>query len=294
MNFLRKSSKKDLVKEIHITSKITAANERCTTFATDDNCQLNLHQPEPAVCNINALRVRLKKTENELQRLKAENERLGRSRVSLEDRANYFEKMCNEKEAEILSLSTKIEILKLQNSELKSEQSNEMYKVKTQHMTLSSLEEELKRVKEESTKMVHQLQKKINRLQENHAKSKQDYALKVFVLKDEKKKLAEENEALEDRLRYYKTEGSQNFGQDDEPSSTPRNQLVIQLSQQVTMLDVENQELTRELETTKRLLQKFESKQEVRSKSRTKCEKLCVNVASLHLSNSTSKVELLG
>ena len=228
-----------------------------------------------------------------MQRLKVENERLEKSRVSLEDKANYFEKMCNEKEGELLSLSTKIEILKLQNSELKSEQSNEMYKVKIQHM--SSLEEELKRVKEESTKMVHQLQKKIKRLQENHVKSKQDYALKVFALKDEKKKLIEENEALEDRLPYRKTEGCQNSGQDEEPSSTPRNQLVIQLSQQVTMLDVENHELKRELETTKRLLQKYESKEQgVRSKSRTKCEKLCVNVASLHLSNSTSKVELLG
>ena len=98
---------------------------------------------------------------------------------------------------------------------------------------------------------------------------------------------------ISDRLRYHKTEGSQNSGQGDNPCSTPRNQLVIQLSQQVTTLDVENQELKRELETTKRLLQKFESKG-VRSKSRTKCEKLCVNVASLHSRSSTSKVELLG
>ena len=60
MNFLRKNSKKDLVKEIHITSGTTAAIERCATYATDDNCQLNLHQPEPAACNINALKVCLK------------------------------------------------------------------------------------------------------------------------------------------------------------------------------------------------------------------------------------------
>ena len=39
---------------------------------------------------------------------------------------------CNEKEAEILSLATKIEVLKLKNREIQSEQSNEMYKVKTQ------------------------------------------------------------------------------------------------------------------------------------------------------------------
>ena len=47
---------------------------------------------------------------------------------------------------------------------------------------------------------VRLLQKKIKKLQENHAKSKQDYALKVFALKDEKKKLTEENEALEGTL----------------------------------------------------------------------------------------------
>jgi Skp family chaperone for outer membrane proteins len=62
---------------------------------------------------------------------------------------------------------------------------------------VSSLEEELKRVQGESTKTQKQLQKKIKRLQENHSKSKQDYALKVFALKDEKKKLTEENEALQ-------------------------------------------------------------------------------------------------
>ncbi len=48
-----------------------------------------------------------------------------------------------------------------------------------------------------------QLQKKIKRLQENHAKSKQDYALKVFALKDEKARLIEENEALEGDIARF-------------------------------------------------------------------------------------------
>ena len=47
---------------------------------------------------------------------------------------------------------------------------------------------------------IRQLQKKIRSLQENHAKSKQDYALKLFALKDENRKLVETNEALEGTL----------------------------------------------------------------------------------------------
>jgi hypothetical protein len=47
---------------------------------------------------------------------------------------SYFQ--CNEKESEILSLSTKIEVLKLRNSELESERSNETYKAKTQVLSL--------------------------------------------------------------------------------------------------------------------------------------------------------------
>lgn len=269
-------------------------------MVTDDECQLNLHQPEPnqqSCYNINTLRECLEKTETELQRLRAENERLENGRILLEDRANYFEKMCNEKESEILSLSTKIEVLKLRNSELESERSNETYKAKTQRM--SNLEDELKRVHDESKKTIRQLQKKIKRLQESHAKSKQDYALKVFALKDEKKKLTEENEALEDRLRLQTTEESKNdcVGPDEDPSCTPRNQLIIQLSQQITTLDVENEELRQELDKTKRLLQKFELKERgIRSKSRTKRERqeLCVNVARFDFASSTSKVELHG
>ena len=95
-------------------------------------------------------------------------------------------------------------------------------------------------------------------------------------------------------MHVHKTEESQNAGPSDELSSTPRNQLVIQLSQQVTTLDVENQELKQELEAMKQLLQKFEVKERrVRTKSRTKREEVCVNMASLHL-NSSSKVELHG
>jgi predicted RNase H-like nuclease (RuvC/YqgF family) len=96
-------------------------------------------------------------------------------------------------------------------------------------------------------------------------------------------------------LHVHKTEESQNAGPSDELSSTPRNQLVIQLSQQVTTLDVENQELKQELEAMKQLLQKFEMKERrVKTKSRTKCNtSVCVNMASLHL-NSSSKVELHG
>ena len=109
-----------------------------------------------------------------------------------------------------------------------------------------------------------------------------------------------------DRLRQQKTENSDNGrGQarpnsapDEDPSCTPRNQLVIQLSQQVTTLDVENQELREELEKTKRLLQKFGAKERgiSRTKSRATHElpQLCVNMASLDLGNSKSKVELQG
>ena len=46
------------------------------------------------------------------------------------------------------------------------------------------------------------LQRKIKRLQENHAESKQDYALKIFALKDENKKLIEDNETLEGKNKY--------------------------------------------------------------------------------------------
>ncbi len=89
-------------------------------------------------------------------------------------------------------------------------------------------------------------------------------------------------------------ETSQNSVSVDESSCTPRNQLIIQLSQQVT-LDVENQELKQELETTKRLLQKLELKERrIRTKSKTKREELCVNMAGLNLTTSTSKVELHG
>ena len=41
------------------------------------------------------------------------------------------------------------------------------------------------------------MQKKVKRLQETNSKSKQEYALRVFALKDEKNKLLEENEALQ-------------------------------------------------------------------------------------------------
>ena len=175
------------------------------------------------------------------------------------------------------------------------------------------------------------MQKKIKRLEENHSKSKQDYALKVFALKDENKKLIEDNETLEgtygkmaeiletivclclllflfiilDRLRQQITENSDdgrgetrpNLGPDEDPSYTPRNQLIIQLSQQVTTLDVENQKLKEELEKTKRLLKKFELKEQgIRTKSRATHERpqLCINMANLDLGHSTSTVELHG
>ncbi len=86
-----------------------------------------------------------------------------------------------------------------------------------------------------------------------------------------------------DRLRIQATdqngrktlsETSQNSESVDESSCTPRNQLIIQLSQQVTTLDVENQELKQELET--RLLQKLELKElGIGTKSRTKREENC-------------------
>ena len=43
-----------------------------------------------------------------------------------------FQFQCNEKEAEILSLSTNIEVLKLENSEIQSERRNLTSKAKTQ------------------------------------------------------------------------------------------------------------------------------------------------------------------
>ena len=101
--------------------------------------------------------------------------------------------------------------------------------------------------------------------------------------------------ATEENGRKTLSETSQNSESVDESSCTPRNQLIIQLSQQVTTLDVENQELKQELETTKRLLQKLELKERgIRTKSRTKREELCVNMAGLNLTTSTSKVELHG
>ena len=83
----------------------------------------------------------------------------------------------------------------------------------------------------------------------------------------------------------------------EDPAFTPRNKLVIQLSQQVTTLDVENQELKQELEKTKRLLKKFELKKQacgIRTsiKSQTKHEQWCVSMASLELGGSASNVEL--
>ena len=92
-------------------------------------------------------------------------------------------------------------------------------------------------------------------------------------------------------------ESGQNLGAFEDGSSTPRNQLIIKLSQQVTTLDIENQELRQELEKTKRLLQKFELKERgIRRKSRTKHERqeLCVKMTSLELNSSTSKLELHG
>ena len=102
-------------------------------------------------------------------------------------------------------------------------------------------------------------------------------------------------QATDENGRKTLSETSQNSESVDELFCTPRNQLIIQLSQQLTTLDVESQELKQELETTKRLLQKLELKERgIRRKSRTKREELCVNMAGLNLTTSTSKVELHG
>ena len=53
-------------------------------------------------------------------------------------------------------------------------------------------------------------------------------------------------QATDENGRKTLSETSQNSESVDESSCTPRNQVIIQLSQQVTTLDVENQELKQE------------------------------------------------
>ena len=110
--------------------------------------------------------------------------------------------------------------------------------------------------------------------------------------------------AFSDRLRRQTTGNSNERSAETRPSDsdediscTPRYQLVIQLSQQVTTLDVENQELRQELDKTKRLLQKLQPKERtIRTRSRTTHERqqLCVNMTGLDVGSSQSKVELRG
>lgn len=128
---------------------------------------------------------------------------------------------------------------------------------------------------------------KISRLQEKYAKSKQDHALKVFALKDENCKLMVENSKLkgisslliavsslispgaafemcefvfhsecfdQERADGMNRPEKSSISSDrypDDTSSSPRNELILHLSQQVSSLDCENRQLRQELEQLK-------------------------------------------
>lgn len=83
-----------------------------------------------------------------------------------------------------------------------------------------------------------------------------------------------------------------------------RSKLIVQLSEQVTLLDVKNQQLEQELEKAKTLISKFKLKRRTREVStktpqkhpqqRHARQELCVNIASLDIGSSSSEVELFG
>ncbi|XP_046839187.1 uncharacterized protein LOC124433458 [Xenia sp. Carnegie-2017] len=257
MSFLLRKSKRNLVQQINILSD-SNDHTKGKVETDSDSTEFNLNLLEDRSSrDVYSLTTLLEKTNVKLESLRKENERLESIRIVLEDKATYFEKMCNEKEAEILTLIAEIEILKAQNNELISHRDDGASKARKQH--ISNFEGTLSKANEDYRKKEKILLNKISRLQEKYAKSKQDHALKVFALKDENCKLMVENSKLKECFDQERADGmnrpekssvSSDRYPDDTPNS-PRNELILHLSQQVSSLDCENRQLRQELEQLK-------------------------------------------
>ena len=98
---------------------------------------------------------------------------------------------------------------------------------------------------------------------------------------------------------------NQGFSPKENVEDGSRSKLIVQLSEQVTLLDVKNQQLEQQLEKAKTLISKFKLKRRTREVSCTKTpqkhpqqkharQELCVNIASLDIGSSSSEVELFG
>jgi len=247
--------------------------------------------------------IREHQSSSELQRLTAElsllKEMIKRERqnyLKAEEKTSLLQAKLDSKEEEMLSLRS--EIRSLSEQTLQQQDSNMENSLQLRDQYVEKLEEELKQNKEEIAKMSKRYDRKLRKVRELSAKSRQDSALKLFEMKDENVKLAEDNIKLQERLermslnschdRFGSAGSRRSQSADTSESETEgsdnRTKLILELSEQVAQMDAENIRLKQELKHAMKIVEKVERaklKALKRAQSqRTEQDSFCVSASS--------------
>ncbi|XP_031566288.1 kinectin-like [Actinia tenebrosa] len=252
----------------------------------------------------------------ELNALKVELKTQKEQNANSEDLSYSLQNQLDEREREILLLREELDSLQRKTSiSTRSDKDIECDNtgvedkcdrtIYAKDQYIQTLEEELKMMKELTTKQDERYQRKLKKLRSLLSKSKQDSSLKLFELKDEKSKLVEENTKLQERIERMSLD-SGDFGRQGSASSQrsvlsrdkdinenvtedvidnhddPRMKLILELSEQVANLDSENLALKRELKHCRKVAERVEKLriQKKQNKSSDRTEIVCVDKGS--------------
>lgn len=232
--------------------------------------------------------------------------------IRAEENTKSIQEKLDSKEDVVLSLRSEIRSLSEQTLRQQSKNMESTLQLKDQYT--EKLEVELKQCKDEIARLSGRYDRKLRKVRELLSRSRQDSALKLFEMKDENAKLAEDNVKLQERLDRmslnsydgrFGSAGSRRSCQsagttESEPESADnRTKLILELSEQVAQMDAENLKLKQELKHAKKIVEKVErAKLRALKRAQTQPEQdaLCVSSGSgitERLNNSTaSRIEV--
>ncbi|CAH1797291.1 unnamed protein product [Owenia fusiformis] len=137
---------------------------------------------------------------------------------------------------EIQRLEERLEYMNNQNQLQEDKECPESMQIKDQY--IEKLETKTKLIQEETDQLKARFKKKIKKVGTQLAETKQESTLKIFELKDEITRLANENAQLLERLSHA---GHENSPRDVEPKSSEEDNkstfLVLELSRQISDQD---------------------------------------------------------